>query len=51
METNAVPRYDVSDNPTACCPRFAPAGREGQELHFEEKLFLKAGTLSVFKSP
>lgn len=51
METNALPKYDVSDNPTNCCPRFKPEGWDGQELHFENKLFLKAKTKSLFHIP
>jgi hypothetical protein len=51
METNALPRYDASDNPTNCCPRFKPEGWDGQELHFEEKPFVRATTRSLFHIP
>ena len=51
METNALPKYDMSDNPTNCCPRFNPAGWGNQELHFRDKLFLKAKTRSLFHIP
>ncbi len=51
MEINALPRYDMSDNPTHCCPRFKPAGWDAQELHFRNKLFLKATTRSLFHIP
>lgn len=51
MKTNALPKYDMSDNPTNCCPRFKPEGWDGQELHFKEKLFVKAETLSLFHIP
>jgi hypothetical protein len=47
MQTNALPRYDASVNTTGCCPRFNPEGWDGQELHFDEKLFLRATTRSV----
>ncbi len=46
METNALPTYDMSDNPTGCCPQFNPEGWDDRELHFEDKLFLKAKTAS-----
>ena len=49
--TNAVPAYDVTDNPTNCCPRFTPEPWEGRELHFEDKAFVKASTISVFHMP
>ncbi len=51
METNALPRYDSSDNPTNCCPRFHPDGWDEQELHFKNKLFVKAKTRSIFHIP
>lgn len=51
METNALPKYDMNDNPTGCCPRFKPDGWDGQKLHFEDKLFLKATTKSFFHIP
>jgi hypothetical protein len=51
METNALPKYDASENPNNCCPRFKPEGWDDQELHFEDKLFVKAGTRSLFHIP
>lgn len=51
METNALPRYDASDNPTNCCPRFKPEGWDEQELYFMDKLFIKARTRSLFHIP
>jgi hydrolase family protein len=49
--TNAVPAYDPTDNPTNCCPRFKPEPWDGQELHFENKPFVKASTISLFHMP
>lgn len=49
--TNAVPVYDPTDNPTNCCPRFTPGPWDGQELHFENKPFVKASTVSLFHVP
>ncbi len=51
METNALPKYDMSDNPTNCCPRFKPEGWDEQELHFKEKPFIRAKTRSLFHIP
>ena len=51
METNALPKYDMSDNPTNCCPRFNPEGWDEQELHFKDKLFVKGKTRSIFHIP
>ena len=46
MQTNALPHYDGSDNPTGCCPRFNPEGWDGRSLHFEDKLFVRATSKS-----
>lgn len=51
METNALPEYDMSDNPTNCCPRFNSDGWDEQELHFKDKLFVKVKTRSIFHIP
>ena len=51
MEINASPKYDMSDNPTGCCPRFNPEGWDDQALHFKDKLFVKAESRSIFHFP
>ena len=51
MDINVLPKYDMSDNPTNCCPRFKPEGWDEQELHFKDKLFVKAKTRSIFHIP
>lgn len=51
MEINALPKYDMSENPTNCCPKFKPEGWDEQELHFKDKLFVKANTRSAFHIP
>lgn len=51
MDVNQTPIFDRSDNPTGCCPRFKPAGWEGRDLHFSNKLFARATTKSQFHVP
>lgn len=51
MNTNKLPRYDMSDIPTGCCPRFDPAGWDAQDLHFRDKRFVRATTRSIFYVP
>lgn len=51
MKTNALPLFDMSDNPTGCCPRFKPETWDGVELHFENKPFARAETRSVMHVP
>lgn len=51
MELNKLPEYDMTDNPTGCCPRFKPEGWDEKELHFENKPFVRARTRSLFHIP
>ena len=51
METNVLPRYDDSDNPTGCCPRFSPEGWDGRRLSFHKKPFIRATTRSMLHVP
>lgn len=51
MQTNTLPRYDDSINTTGCCPRFNPDGWDGQELHFKNKQFVRATTISFMHVP
>ena len=51
METNALPKYDMTDNPTGCCPRFHSENWDGQDLQFRDKLFVRAKTRSLAHIP
>lgn len=51
MQTNQLPHFDDSINTTGCCPKFNPDGWHGQELHFENKRFLRAETRSAMHIP
>jgi hypothetical protein len=51
MQTNEIPTFDTTDNPTNCCPRFRPEPWDNQQLHFDQKPFVKASTVSFFHVP
>lgn len=51
MQTNALPRFDMSVNTTGCCPKFNPEGWDAQELHFRDKRFVRAKTHSLMHVP
>ena len=50
-EIDKLPRMDMSDAPTGCCPQFNPEGWDGLRLHFEDKLFVRATTRSLLHIP
>ncbi|WP_083099716.1 hydrolase [Pseudophaeobacter leonis] len=51
METNTLPGMDMSCDTTGCCPRFSPEGWDGRQLHFRDKLFVRATTHSLLHIP
>lgn len=51
METNQTPKFDLSKNETGCCPRFDPTPWDRRDLHFVDKPFVKASTVSFFHIP
>jgi hypothetical protein len=51
VQINVLPKMDMSVNTTGCCPRFNPKGWDGRNLHFEDKLFVRATTRSLLHVP
>lgn len=51
MEVNKLPKLNVENNETGCCPRFSPAPWNEKEFVFDDKLFLKASTINFFHTP
>lgn len=51
MKTNQLPPCDTSVNTTGCCPKFNPQGWDAEELHFKDKLFVKAQSRSAMHVP
>ena len=51
MEINELPKLNMADNPTGCCPRFEPEDWDGQTFVFQDKLFAKASTVNFMHVP
>ncbi len=51
MQTNRLPEYDDSVNLTGCCARFDPEGWDDQVLHFKDRLFVRATSVSLAHVP
>ena len=51
MDVNELPVWDMTDNPTGCCPRFDPSAWEDRRLHWQDKPFARATTHSLFHIP
>ena len=46
-----LPKTDLTEKPTGCCPRFDPEGWDNREIHFDDKLFVQAKTKSLMHVP
>lgn len=51
MKINQLPHYDMSVNTTDCCARFNPGGWDDRRLHFRDKKFIRAHSLSAMHIP
>ncbi len=51
METNVLPKMDMSENATGCCPKFNPEGWDGRHLRFDDKPFVRATTRGLLHVP
>ncbi len=51
MMTNELPKMNMDRAETGCCPRFNPEPWDQQTFVFENKLFVKARTISFWHIP
>jgi len=51
MEINQLPKMNMDDSATKCCPKFNPEGWDNEKLIFQDKLFVKAKTISFLHFP
>ncbi len=50
-DVNRLPRRNVAESPTGCCPKFNPDEWDGQTFQFKDKLFMKTATRSFLYMP
>ncbi len=46
-----LPKIDMSDNETGCCPRFHPEDWDDKAFRFDQETFAKAASLSFLHMP
>jgi len=51
MTTNELPQMNMDLAETGCCPLFNPEGWDGEEIVFENKLFVKGTTVNFLYVP
>jgi hypothetical protein len=51
MTRDTLPKYNLDQSETGCCPPFDPAPWEGEEFVFRDRLFVRATTLNFLHIP
>ncbi len=51
MPYDNLPTYDTGASETGCCALIDPRAWDGLDLHFEDRLFVRARTHAVFHMP
>lgn len=51
MDTDVLPKMNVTADETGCCPKFDPKGWDGRHLKFDDKLFVRATTRALMHVP
>lgn len=50
-DVNRLPKRNVAESPTGCCPEFNPDEWDGETFRFKDKLFMKVITHSFLHIP
>ena len=51
MPVNTLPKINMADNETGCCPKFNPKPWNKKKFVFKNKLFAKASTINFMHMP
>lgn len=51
MATSTLPKFNMDNSETGCCPRFDPSGWDEEEFVFHERPFVRSKTFNVMHIP
>ncbi len=51
MATGMLPKFNMDNSETGCCPRFDPTGWDGEEIEFHERPFVRSKTINFLYVP
>lgn len=51
MVATALPRFNMDNSETGCCPRFDPTGWDGEEFEFRDRPFVRSTTINFMHIP
>jgi hypothetical protein len=51
MASGTLPKLNMDNSETGCCPRFEPTGWDGAEFEFQNKPFVRSTTINFMHMP
>lgn len=51
MVTTSLPEFNMDNSETGCCPRFNPAGWDGEQFDFRNRRFVRKKTINFLHVP
>ena len=51
MVATTLPKFNMDNSETGCCPRFDPTGWDGEEFEFHHRPFVRSTTINVLHVP
>jgi hypothetical protein len=51
MANKTLPKFNMNNSETGCCPRFDPAGWDGEEFEFHDWPFVRSTTINFMHIP
>ena len=51
MVATRLPKFNMDNSETNCCPRFDPTGWDGEEFEFDQRLFVRSMTVNFLHIP
>ena len=51
MAATTLPRFNMDNSETGCCPRFDPTGWDGEEFEFHDRPFVRSTTVNFMHIP
>lgn len=51
MVATQLPRFNMDNSETGCCPRFDPTGWDGEEFEFHQRPFVRSTTVNFLHRP
>ena len=51
MAATTLPKFNMENSQTGCCPRFDPTGWDGEEFEFRDRPFVRSRTINFMHIP